>query len=97
MKEEKSELILQVVSRYGSHRNIEKISENKYIIYGESMYTRSSNHEGVLTFMDYEGGPAFSVDDNIREMFGPKLPDKKIVSLERYPDKINGVLIILEE
>jgi len=55
----------KTTSRYGTSRFLNKISDNLYILTGESHFIRGSED-----FIDFEGGPYISVGMNLMDIFG---------------------------
>ena len=56
-----------VQNRYGHDRVIEKISQNKIRVMGESIFSRSSiDDNGSQIMFDFEGGPCLNVGGTIK-------------------------------
>lgn len=54
-------------SRYDDDRYLKKLSKNKYLIYGKSLYSRFvAGFESV----DFEGGPFISIGDTFKWLDG---------------------------
>ena len=58
-----------VRNRYGAERVLEKISDTKIRVMGESLFSRGSEDEdGKQTMFDFEGGPCLNIGGKIKYM-----------------------------
>ena len=82
----------KIMGRYGHSCTLTKLKPKKYLISFVNPVARFGSDENGISFVDPSGGPFISVGTSLRE-YHPKLPNKKIVSIERN-DKL---LIIVTE
>lgn len=68
--------MIELKSRYGEPRFIEKISDNEYLIYGKTNWIRSGDN-----FVDFESGPFLIVGGII------PTTDLKITKINRMGNK----------
>lgn len=73
-------------SRYGQHRSVCRVDENRFIIEGPSRYVRGSSDENGPTMADFEGGPCVFTGMDLRLALGdaPCLPEGKRVKSARF-------------
>ena len=58
-----------VKNRYGTERVLEKISDTKIRVMGESLFSRGSEDtDGKQTMFDFEGGPCLNIGGKIKYM-----------------------------
>lgn len=58
-----------ITNRNGLDRVVEKISQNKIRVMGDSLFVRqSTDDKGNITMFDFEGGPALNVGGKIQYM-----------------------------
>jgi hypothetical protein len=81
----------KIMGRYGHSCTLTKLKPKRYLISFVNPIISFGGHPD-LEFVDPSGGPFISVGTSLRE-YHPKLPNKKIVSIERN-DKL---LIITTE
>jgi len=81
----------KIIGRYGHSCTLTKLKPKKYLI---SFVSPIISFGGVpqIEFVDPSGGPFISVGTSLRG-YHPKLPDKKIVSIDRN----DSLLIITTE
>jgi hypothetical protein len=81
----------KIIGRYGHSCTLTKLKPKKYLI---SFVNPIISFGGApqIEFVDPSGGPFISVGTSLQE-YHPKLPDKKIVSIERN----ENLLIITSE
>jgi len=69
-------------SRNGDKRTLLKVSDDQYILSGRSLYHRMGwDKEGIVQFMDFEGGPFVSIGTPI-SFYGAKHDERKIIDIK---------------
>lgn len=85
-------------SRYGEERYLKETGKNTYHLWGSSFYMRHSSEPstGLMTMVDYEGGP-FILVGNPLDLFN--LPNKKVTSIEpiECEGKENCYLVLTQD
>ena len=81
----------KIIGRSGHSCTLTKLKPKKYLL---SFVNPMVHFDGVpqIEFVDPSGGPSINVGTSLRE-YHPKLPDKKIVAIERN----ENLLIITSE
>lgn len=81
-----------IQGRYGQKRAITKISDNEYILEGDSHYCRGGLLNNGAKFFDLEGGPFVSIGDKIS--FLEVEDERKVIDFEGLDsDKENYIKI----
>ena len=73
-------------SRYGQHRTVCRVGENRFVLEGPSRWTRGAADENGPTMCDFQGGPCVFTGMGLRESVGdaPCIPDGKVVKSVRF-------------
>ena len=73
-------------SRYGQHRSVCRVAENRFIIEGPSRYVRGASDDNGPTMADFEGGPCVFSGSDLRHALGdaPCLPEGKTIKSVRF-------------
>ena len=82
-----------VRNRYGAERVLEKISDTKIRVMGESLFSRGSEDEdGKQTMFDFEGGPCLNIGGKIKYM-GSDFKIKSITPEKSREENIASVVL----
>jgi hypothetical protein len=79
----------KIMGRNGHSCTLTKLKPKKYLMTFVNPVARFGRDENGISFVDPSGGPFISVGTSLQE-YHPKLPDKKIVSIDR-----NETLLII--
>lgn len=73
-------------SRYGQHRSVCRVGDNRFIIEGPSKHVRGASDENGPSMADFEGGPCVFTGMDLRMALGdaPCLPEGKTVKSARF-------------
>ena len=74
-------------SRYGQHRTVCRVDENRFIVEGPTHFTRGAcEADGTPTMCDFQGGPFICAGSDLRVSIGdaPCLPEGKTIKTVRW-------------